>query len=266
MKLRGRPKKPDVVTNLFIGDFQIPEQDDRAINAVLSFIPDLKPDYIHLMGDILDLTKQSSFDHNPYDKHTLNDELVIARGILKQIVDIGRKSNPECKVFMYAGNHEQRQLKALAKAQGFADVTVKDELVLSLPYLLELRELGITWVDYFKEHIIDGTVGVEHGDIARAKSGATASGMLSKRGHSGFSGHTHRLGLVYETYGLGITKFWVETGALCKKQWAFPYRRGNNWQQGFAIGTYIKEFRTMVPELVHVKDYSFFYKGKIYRG
>lgn len=251
-------KKSEV--HLFVSDFQIPEEDSLAIEAVLKFIPDLKPDYIHFLGDILDLTKMSSFDANPYDKHSLMDEITAGRKILKRFVDVGKKANKDCKFNFFSGNHEERQLRALSKSPQFADLEVDGELILSLPHLLQLKKLGIKWIPYYQEYFEHG-VFIEHGDIARSHGSYTAKAMLEKRGNSGFSGHTHRLGIHMKTYS-GITKFWVENGCLCKLNFKFPYHKSNDWQNGFSVGIY--EDRKMYPVVIPIFNHSFYWGGKKY--
>lgn len=252
--------------HLFVSDFQIPEHDEKAINAVLSFFPDFKPDYIHFVGDILDLTRLSKYEQDVYDRRSLKEEITVARAILECFMRIARKHNPKVKANLYEGNHERRMLHYLGRrANDLADLEDDGELILSLPYLLRLKDSGITWIPYFKEHAIRGNYLVEHGDIARSHASYTAKAMLEKRGRSGFSGHTHRLGIHYKTQS-GKTRFWVETGSLCKLNFSYPYRKGNDWQQGFAIGIYNTESKEMHPSIIPMFNSEFIVNHKLYRG
>jgi hypothetical protein len=246
--------------HLFVSDFQIPEHDEKAINAVLSFIPDFNPDVIHFVGDILDLTKQSRFLPDVYDKHTLNDE--IQEG--KRILTLFRERAEKAEFIYHFGNHENRQLQALARSQEFADLEMNGEYVLSLPHLLELKKLNIKSVNYYSDYFIHNQYVVEHGDIARSHGSYTAKVMLEKRGCSGISGHTHRLGIHYKTF-MGKVKFWVETGCLCSIRFKHPYGKANDWQQGFALGIYSKERQQMFPDIVPMFDREFYWDGKFYK-
>ena len=248
--------------HLFVSDFQIPEQDDLAIQAVLNFVPDFKPDVIHFVGDILDLTKQSRFEPDPYDKHTLNDEIKIAKGILRQFADIGKKSNRKVRMYFYEGNHERRAITRLARAQDLADLEVDDEYILSLPHLLELKSLGINWIPYFKTHIEQNVV-IEHGDVARSKSGYTAHAMLDRRGLSGVSGHTHRLALIFRTQGAS-ERFWIENGCLCKRNFKHPYIKSPDWIQGFSVGIF--HDGVMHPTIIPMFNHTFFYGDRRYHS
>lgn len=251
---------------MFVSDFQIPEVDEKAVNAVLSFIPDFQPDFIHFVGDILDLTKLSGFIPDVYDRHTFMDEITEGRVILKRFADTARKVKRSVKLLFHFGNHENRSLSYLArKAPELADLEADGEYVLSLPHLLELKKLGIEWIPYFKEYFIHNRYIVEHGDIARQHSGYTAKAMLERRGHSGFSGHTHRLALHMVTQS-GITKFWVETGGLFKLRYKHPYIRSANWQQGFALGFYDPTEDVMHPVVIPIFSGRFVFNGKLYKG
>lgn len=257
--------KPALEKHLFLSDFQIPEHDTMALKAVLNFIPDFKPDVIHFVGDILDLTKQSTFAQNPFDKHTLNDEIRIAREILGDFTDTARKANKKCKFFFYAGNHEERLINSVArKAPDLIDLLNDDkEYVLSLPSLLQLKRLGIKWVPYFKSHIEKGEVTVEHGDVARSKSGYTAHAMMDKRGTNGVSGHTHRLGIVFRTQG-SKERFWIENGSLCKRNFKNPYLKLPDWIQGFSIGIVHKG--VMHPSIIPIINHTFIFDGRVYKA
>lgn len=259
-------KKPALERHLFVSDFQIPEYDEAAIQAVLSFVPDFQPDFIHFVGDILDLTSLSKYDKDVYDRHTFMDEITIGRAILKRFADIARKSQRSVKLRFYFGNHEQRSLNYLArKAPELADLESEDEYILSLPHLLEFKKLGIDHVPYYKEYFIHNRYIVEHGDIARQHSGYTAKAMLERRGYSGFSGHTHRLALHMVTQS-GITKFWVETGGFFRMKFKHPYTRSGNWQQGFSVAFYDPTDDAMHPVVIPIYKGKFVYAGKTYRG
>lgn len=249
--------------HLFLSDFQIPEQDNIAIQAILNFIPDLKPDVIHFVGDILDLTKQSTFAQNPFDKHTLNDEVRIAREILGNFTKVARKANKKCQFNFYSGNHEERLLNSVArKAPDLVDLLNDDnEYVLSLPALLQLKKLGIKWIPYYKHHAEKGDVIVEHGDVARSKAGYTAHAMLDKRGANGVSGHTHRLALIYRTQG-NKERFWIENGSLCKRNFKNPYLKLPDWITGFSVGIVHKG--VMHPTIIPIINNEFFYGGRRY--
>lgn len=251
--------------HLFVSDFQIPEQDDDAIQAVLNFIPDFKPDFIHFVGDILDLTKQSSFIQNPYDKHTLMDEIKLAREILGKFTRVGKKANKKCKFNFYSGNHEERLLNQISrKVPDLAELVNDDnEYILSLPHLLQLKKLDINWIPYFKHYTTSGDIAVEHGDLARSRAGLTGHAMMDKRGTSGVSGHTHRLALVFRTQG-NKERFWIENGSLCKRNFTNPYLKLPDWISGFSVGVVSKGI--MHPCVVPIINKSFIYGGKEYKA
>ena len=257
-------KLSKIEKHLFLSDFQIPEHDERSINAVLKFITDFRPDVVHLVGDILDLTKLSKYDQDAYNKITFKDEIEIGRKVITELVEVVRKANKNARINFYIGNHEQRFLHYLSrKASEIADVEDADGYVFSLPRLLEFKKHNIKLIPYFKSHVERGNVVVEHGDIARSKAGYTAHAMLDKRGSSGVSGHTHRLALIFKTQG-NTERFWIENGSLCKRNFKNPYLKNPDWITGFSVGIYIDGI--MHPTIIPIFNYKFVYGDKLYRG
>lgn len=253
--------------HIWLSDFQIPEEDEQALSAVLKFIPDFKPDYVHFVGDILDLTKLSKYTQNVYDSHTFMDEIKIAKEILQRFVRVASKANKKCEFRFYSGNHEERAINYLArKAPELANLLNDngDDYLLSLPNLLQLKKLGIKWTPYFKHHVEKGDVTIEHGDVARSKAGYTAHVMMDKRGTSGVSGHTHRLSIVFRTQG-SHERFWIENGSLCKRNFTYPYMKLPDWIQGFSIGFFDPKRRIMHPSLIPIFEHTFIYGGKLYQ-
>jgi hypothetical protein len=252
--------------HLFLSDLQIPDHDILSIQAVLKFAKDFKPDTLHLVGDILNLTKASSYEQNVYDHTSLADEVCEARLIITQIVKTVRGVNPTCAINFYEGNHENRLLRYLSRnAAQLAELSDDDGYIITMPRLLELKKHNIKWIPYFKHYVEKGNVVVEHGDVARSKSGYTAHAMLDKRGSSGISGHTHRLGMVFRTQGYRES-FWIENGCLCKRSMQSAYVKNPDWINGFSYAIYHPESRIMYPVIVPIFQHSFYAEGKVYRG
>lgn len=252
--------------HLFISDHQIPDQDDKTIRAVNKFMKDFAPDKVHIVGDFLNFTAVAKYDQDPYYHKNMADEIKIGRKILGDIVKNARNANPEADVIWYEGNHEARLVKYMGRnASALAEIVDEDgEIINSIPHIFNLKELGVQWVPSMQRHTEPGGIEVEHGDVARGKAGHTAHAMLDKRGKSGFSGHTHRLAMIFRTQ-TDEQKFWVETGSMCKQNFESPYARTPDWQQGFAVGVYSDKDRTFYPSIVPVFNNTFAFGGKIYR-
>lgn len=262
----ARQHKEGIERHLFIPDLQIPDHNTKALRALMNFIPDYAPDTVHIMGDLLNMTKASSYEQPVGYDVTLSDEIEMGKVILKNIVDKCRKANPIAKILYYEGNHEDRLNRYLMRnAQALADLEGGDgERVVSLPHLLGLKEMGVKWIPY-TEVTRDHDIIVEHGDIARSKSGFTAHGMLDRRGRSGFSVHTHRLALVTRNQS-GDEKFWMECGSLCNTDPLPRYVKKPDWINGFAVGIYDKQSRIFHPCPIMMQKNEFTFGGKIYKG
>lgn len=263
--MRDTRRLPTIERHVFLSDLQIPDHDDLTMKAVEKFLEDFKPHVLHLVGDILNLTKVSKYDQDAYYDVDLVQEVEAGRAVLKHLTKLLKKINPAIRIMFYEGNHEARLLRYLSNnAPQLAKLADEDGYVLSLPRLLKLKELGITWIPYFKHHVERGNVVVEHGDIARAKAGYTAHAMLDRRGSSGVSGHTHRLALICRTQG-DHERFWVENGSLCRRNMSSPYTKKPDWIQGFSIGLYDSVSRLMHPSVIPIFEHQFAYGGRIYK-
>lgn len=91
---------------LIISDLHVPDYDIKALDLVLRFIPHYQPTTIDLLGDFINFTKISKYDQDPYYKTDLADEIEEGRGVLKHIVSVARKVNPNVEINYYEGNHE----------------------------------------------------------------------------------------------------------------------------------------------------------------
>jgi hypothetical protein len=232
----------------FMGDVHIPFQDNRAVMLSLEFLRWFQPHYLYLIGDIVDFYAVSRYDKDPDRILGLQDELDEAMGLLDRYrTAVG----PETKIIFREGNHEHRLTKYLRNQPEIAKLRT-----LRLPALLEFKNWNIHYSPYSR-HLDHRGFLVEHGDIVRKHSGYTARGMLERRGVSGITGHTHRLGAHYATDHGGI-KMWFENGCLCSLK--PEYMLGTpNWQHGFSVAHALKgDNRLHVSQVPIMKDRVFY--------
>jgi len=251
--------------HLFLCDFQIPDQNEDSINIIKTrFIPDLKPDHLHLMGDMVNFTRVSKYPIPVDYKVSLGDEIDMAKGVIFDLTEKARKAYPGCKVIWYEGNHEMRLQKYLARnADALGDVVDDEgEAVVTVPHLMSLKEHDIEWVPYYKSKQL-GDVEIEHGEIIRVKAGYAAQAMIDRRGHSGISGHTHRLAFITRNQD-GVEKFWIEAGSLCNPQPNPMYVKKPDWTNGFAVGIYDKKTKILHPIPVMFQKGQFAFNNKVY--
>lgn len=253
--------------HLMMGDAQYPDQDNKAIGAVMNFNQDYKATHIHLMGDMLNATTVSTFD-TPRGTPSFWNEIKGTREMLRGIVDKAREANPEVKFTYYEGNHCYRLQKFIDKnASQLAELQDMDgNEILAMENLLGLKDLGITWVPYWEDGEIGKHTTVLHGDKVRSRSGYTAHGYIDSYGKNAIAGHTHRLALVFRTQS-GNVKFGMETGSLCKRKMKVPYMRAGqaDWQQGVGIMG-IDQQGDAHPAVMPIIKGKLAFNGKVYKG
>ncbi len=96
---------------------------------------------------------------------------------------------------------------------------------------LEYAKHNMTFVGGDQGFLLRPEFLVQHGNIIRAESGASAKAHMTKHNVSGMSGHTHRLG-TYRKTGY-VQREWVEIGGLMRTD--ADYVEAPNWKQGCAV-------------------------------
>lgn len=204
-----------------IPDIHAPYQHDDRLDQVIG---DCKnADHIVLLGDVLDAYPFMSHLKNPARKHSIYEEIEVARDILSRIRGKARRAS----IDFIEGNHEDRLRRYIwQKAPELCDVMP------SIPDLLRLEELGI------RHHPQSGFVAYgarfKHGQRVRPKSGQSARSEMMRHRVSGFSGHTHRMGQAMETDAEGRTTEWWECGHLLDESKA-EYVTNPDWQAGYVV-------------------------------
>lgn len=262
----ARPTKDkQVIKHMFISDVHVPDHSRAIMQGIYDFIDDFIPDYLHIVGDFLNLTDASHY-MSLEDHADLEGELRQGREILQELVRRTRRATKQTRIIFTEGNHEQRLRRFIASnARNLRDLTVNGEPALSLSALLGFKELGIEYVEYGRETQLHGNVIVEHGDIVRKHAGYSAKAMLESRHISGISGHTHRQSLIRQRYRDGI-KFWAELGCLCNLEPIPHYVRNPNWQNGFMVAYYSPQTDILYPQLIPIEEETWMFNGKVYGG
>lgn len=239
--------------SVFISDLHIPFHDIQAVNITFKFIEEFQPQYLFLVGDLMDFYAISSFDKNPKRILSLQSEIDVCQDVLAKM----RNICPDSSIIYIEGNHENRLTRYLWRHPEISSLKA-----LSLENLLELQKYKIQYkpintITTFHKFLI------EHGDIIRKHSGYTAKAEMEKRGISGLSGHSHRLSTHYLTNMAG-DHIWLENGCLCKRN--PEYIIGiPNWQQGFTIGYFKDKKERFSVEQICITHGKLTYAGKEYR-
>lgn len=247
-----------------------PFHDRAALATVLSLVKHVNPDVIVIAGDILDLAEWSDkFIRSPDMYNTTQPAIVEASWFLSQI----RKLSPEVNVYLLEGNHEGRLSRAINKQVPYAFGLTQPHNglpVLSVPNLLGLDQLGITYVGEYPngELWLADNLRAIHGDRIRAKSGATATAVLDDAQATTLFGHVHRCELASRTvFDIGgartISAF--TPGCLCRIDGAVPAAKGrNNWQQGVGVVDFNEQLVAITP--VPIEQGVAMYGGEQYKG
>ena len=247
-----------------------PYHDREALAAVLTLVEDVNPDIIVVVGDVLDLAEWSDkFVRSPDMYNTTQPAIIEAAWFLAQL----RIMYPNIDVYLLEGNHEKRVTTVINKQvpYAFGLSGARDGLpVLSVPSLLGLSELGITYVgDYPNGEVwISEDLRAVHGDIVRAKSGATASAILDDAQVTTIFGHVHRTEMASKTLR-GIhgarTVSAFSPGCLCRIDGIVPAIKARmNWQQGIGVVDFDDTFVAITP--IPIERGKAMFQGKHYEG
>lgn len=250
-----RKRRAERKTIFFFSDIHEPHSDQKALAAAENVCRHIKPEIIVNLGDLLDFYTISRYDKDPARKETLQDELDLGTAFFRRI----RKDHPDAEIFWKEGNHEERLRKYLwSKARELSCLRALD-----LTELMGLKDLGIRFVRA-GERLKIGPLVVSHGHVVRGNSGYSANGEMTKRGVSGISGHTHRLGQVFHTNDRGSAS-WVEAGCLCKLDAEYIGDYAPNWQHGCVVGHWIKahDVNRISLQVVPIIDGTADYQGNL---
>ena len=237
-------------TSIAINDQHIPYLDPVAHDLTLQLIKTIQPDYIDILGDLIDCWQISKFNTDPNRKEDVQQDIDEGQKYLKEI----RELAPKATIELHYGNHLDRLRKYIwRKGRELACIRSLD-----FKFLLGLKELNINTVEDETGYTVRGNLCLTHGTIVSQDSGMTARRMLRKYGLSVIHGHTHRMGSIFKTDLLGYRGAW-ENGCLCKysliKEWGGQIA---DWQQGCSVIYFSGSDRFLVQALPIIKGKMLF--------
>lgn len=249
-------------TVLIVSDLQVPFHDERALENLLAFTGDFKPDVLVNVGDDVDAPEVSYWHKSGAGEYagTLQASLDQAAGIHARF----REKIGDALYELSRSNHGERIRQYVAKyAPALSGLRSLD--------LEELAGYKAAGIVYHKQpfEIAPGWV-CAHGDEGSLSqiAGRTASLLAQKWGVSVACGHTHRAGLIPSSTGFGgsvdKTLWGFEVGHLMDLKQA-PWLKGGhaNWQSAFGILRVRGD--KVQPELIPIQaDGSFCVDGKWY--
>lgn len=242
-------------TSIAINDQHIPYEDPVAIALTNEFIEYIQPDYIDILGDMIDFYQISKFLGDPSRKDDIQDDIDSAAKYLANL----RKLCPKSEITLHYGNHVLRLKKYIwLNARKLACIRSLD-----LAYMLDTKKLGIKVIDSEEGYVIRNGLVMTHGTVVSQDSGTTAKRNVQKYGLSVMCGHTHRAGAFFKTDLRGMVGGW-ENGCLCKpeliREWG---REVGNWQQCFSLIDYVGSlFRV---QQIPIIDGKFMFGKEVWR-
>ena len=231
-----------------------PFHDKQAMDLFTMVCAKYQPDKIQILGDFLDLPSQSRWAQEAAFALTTQAALDDAHSWLAQL----RAVAPAAEIVIIEGNHDKRlqnfvEANALA-AFGLRKAGLPESWpVMSIPYLLRLDELNITYVDAYPaatDWDNDTTRNI-HGTRANSK-GSTTSQYIHELPHlNTWAGHTHRAEITHHQVmgprGEAIQSYSANPGCMCRVDGAVPSVNGaigatgaparvvEQWQQGLGM-------------------------------
>jgi predicted phosphodiesterase len=228
---------------MLASDFQIPYQDDRAVDLWFQVMKWFQPDVVDYLGDVSDQFCFARFQEGTTteflntipDDTKMSEFLGYVQAEEKQTAELyakTRKMLPRSELFSALGNHDIR-------VWTYAEKKLPDLVKYITPESLwGLDSLGIDYIYYDdvpKRRY--GDIYVHHGISSLAESVSSVKSDVGNLGVSLIRGHSHRMGSYYKTFELrNETLRGYEIGHMCKVDAeGFKYSQIHNWQQGFAI-------------------------------
>lgn len=254
-----------------------PFHDEDAMALFNRIVEIERPARVVLAGDIIDLAEQGRWTQEA--GFALTTQAAFDR-TYRWLVDLRNATDGD--IDLIEGNHDKRM-------QNFVELNAKSAFglkragwpdewpVMSIPYLLRLDELNVTYYDaYPNAHVwINNNLRAEHGTKVNS-NGSTAQRYLNETPHvSRLFGHTHRQEVVQRTTWDRMGKIRsqaINPGCLCRVDGAVPGVHSSvgangkpatyyeDWQQGAAVIRYTED--EFFVELVQFDEGKTVYQGQ----
>lgn len=249
-------------TTVIISDTQIPYHHRKSTDAVIKFIGEYKPDEVVHIGDLMDYPTVGRWSKGKAPEY--QGSVFADSQRAKDLFLTPLRAVYDGPVGVLEGNHDLRPRQYLAE---YAPALAESG-AFNFSVMLDFDGYGITQLPDFYP-IAPGWIAT-HGHLGgirlTQKSGQTALNAALRFHESVVMGHTHRLGLMGQSFGYdgNVQTIWgLEVGNLMDmKQAQYLKRATANWQQGFGIlhqdGTHVR------PEAVSISDGKFVVDGNVY--
>ncbi len=274
----GTPKANAIKKSLIIPDMHVgfkslrngrldPFHDRLAIDLVLQIAEHTEFDNVVLLGDALDMADWSDkFLRSPEYEQNTQPALEELAWILWQL----RTRQPDADFYYIEGNHEERQtdmmIKHIPQAYHLRPVGVElDYSAWSIPKLLGLSDLNITWVGGYP----DGMVELDENLIAVHGTSLSAERTISDSDVTIIFGHIHRFDVatrtIYTGRGARVVNAYC-SGFLGRMDGVVPgIKARQRWSQGFGIVHHSGKTQPAI-EHVGISGGQAIYQGQVLEG
>jgi metallophosphoesterase superfamily enzyme len=267
VKNGSAPKSPKWHTAVILPDCQIgyrkfldtdeldPFHDEAAMSVALKLVAHLQPQVIVNLGDFVDFPEWGKYEQEPEFAQTTQQSIDRAHRFLAE----QRAAAPDAEIRLIEGNHDARLGKAIARnAMSALRLRRADAPeswpVLSVPFLLRLDDLGVSYVPGYPAGItwINDNVACIHGHKVRSAA-STAAAVIDDERVTTIFGHIHRIeaqSKTRRTKAGAKHAFAYSPGCLCRIDGAVPSVKSatdpmgrpvptvENWTQGLGVVTY----------------------------
>lgn len=208
---------------IIIPDCHTPFHNKPATKIVFDYIKQEKPQYVTLVGDVIDFYAVSRYSRDLKRRTQLQHELNEFHSFLDELQD----ASGNAQIIFIKGNHEARFDKYIREhAPEFEGLKG-----FSLPEVLQLNRRNIIWAP---DGFTYGSCYLIHGDgLSGNKAGMTATKWLESLMRSVVVGHVHKLSIVNRRTAAGIL-FGMETGTLSNLDPEYGLTGFSDWQTGFS--------------------------------
>lgn len=232
-----------------------PFHDEAAMAVALKIVRHLRPEVIVNLGDFVDFPEWGKYEQEPEFAQTTQHSVDRAHRFLAE----QRAAAPAADIRLIEGNHDARLPKSIARNAMSAlrlrrADAPEDWPVLSIPHLLRLDELGVTYVAGYPAGItwINDNVACIHGHKVRS-SASTAAVVIDDERVTTIFGHIHRIEMQSKTRRTkdgAKHAFAASPGCLCRLDGAVPSMKSatdpmgrpvptvENWAQGIGVVTF----------------------------
>jgi metallophosphoesterase superfamily enzyme len=262
------------------GDF-VPLHDEAAIDLVVEFIKETKPDVIAMNGDNADFAEFGKYRLTPAYQLTTQKTIDYLTTLAARL----RSASPHAEIVWLEGNHEARLGNYILDNANAAFGLKRGNIpgswpVMSLPYLCRFDEYGVKYLPGYpaSTYWVNRKLRIIHGHKV-ASGGSTAHKYLATEKTSVVYGHIHRREWAERTrqdWDQDKTILAASAGCLARVDGVVPSVKGGfdldgrpipsteDWQQGIAIVHYVSGDGPFHLELVPIHSGSMFYRGKNY--